>query len=69
MAEYKDYRDVLRDLHEIYGCTSWITIGELARLERADNRTVRKRYGIPSGVNGIDTTILAKRKCAMTIGG
>lgn len=67
MAEFQDYRDVLYTLRETFGQnTTWVRIGELAKAERADYRTIRRRYGIPAAAKGIDITILAKRKCAMS---
>lgn len=43
--EYDEFRYVLSDLKETFA-DSWITIGDLAKAEGQDPRTVRKRYGI-----------------------
>lgn len=62
--EYEEFRFVLADLKETFPNT-WITLGELAAAEGKDPRTIRKRYGIPAGVNGIDRAVLARRKCQL----
>lgn len=63
--EFDEYRWVLRDLNEAFGGRAWITTAELARYEGSDKRTIKKRYGIPNGVNGIDRSVLARRKCRL----
>ena len=63
--EFDEYRLVLESLSESFGNRAWITSAELARYEGCDVRTVNKRYGIPKGANGIDRSILARRKCLM----
>lgn len=66
MAEYNDYRDVLRDLSETFGKDRiWISAKELAESEGVCVRTIKSRYQIPTGVNGISKTILAKRMCEL----
>lgn len=58
-----EYRCVLAGLRETYGYgTDWIKCSQLAKRE-GNVDTVKKRYGIPQGVNGIDIYILARRKC------
>lgn len=62
--EYDEFRYVLTSLSEIFPNT-WVTIGELAKAEGKDPRTIRRRYGIPAGQQGIDRAVLARRKCRM----
>lgn len=64
--EFDEYRYVLAELKEAFGDRAWIKTAELARYEGCDKRTVKARYGIPKGVEGIDRTILARRKCMLT---
>lgn len=63
--ELEEYRFVVADLREAFGDRAWITSAELAKYEGCDVRTVNKRYGIPKGANGIDRSILARRKCLL----
>ena len=63
--EFSEYRDVLADLIETFGDKAWITNAELARYEQCDVRTIKKRYGIPDGVNGINRNVLARRICQL----
>ena len=64
--ELPGYRDVLASLNEHFGAAQWITLTQLAEYDRADPRTVRKRYGIPRGVHGINKNILARRICELS---
>lgn len=61
--EYLEYRDVLADLKETYNDMTFIPCKLLAEKEGCDVRTVKSRYGIPSGQRGIDRAVLARRKC------
>lgn len=63
--EFPEYRLVLEHLIELYGSNAWVTVTQLAEVERCDPRTIRKRYSITKGVNGIDIAILAARKCRL----
>ena len=42
-----------------------MTVKEISEYDGCDPRTVRKRYGIQKGVNGLDIAILAKKKCEL----
>lgn len=63
--EYEEYRDVLADLKASFGDKGWIKVSELARYDGSDARTVRRRYSIPPGIDGIDRAVLARRKCML----
>ena len=62
--EYDEFRYVLASIKEDFPNT-WVDLGELAKAEGKDPRTIRKRYGIPKGQNGIDRAVLARRKCQL----
>ena len=63
--EFEEYRDVLSDLIESFGDKAWITAAELARYDQCCVRTVKKRYGIPNGVDGINRNVLTRRNCRL----
>lgn len=65
MRELPGYRDVLADLTEHFGLGAWITITQLATYDKADPRTVRKRYGLPKDAKGINKALLARRICEL----
>lgn len=65
MKEPPGYRDVLADLSEQFGVGAWITITQLADYDKADPRTVRKRYGLPKDAKGVNRCILARRICEL----
>ena len=64
--ELPGYREVYSDLTERFGQGAWISIKEVAEYDKADPRTVCKRYGIPKGTKGINKAILARRICELT---
>ena len=63
--EAEDYRPMLAELKERYPC-EFCKVAEIARREQIDPRTVRRIYGIPRGVPGIDIFQLARAKCRLT---
>ena len=65
MAEYKAYRLVLENLYEQFNGKGFVTVQEIAKYDGCDPRTVRSRYGIGRGVQGLDISILAQRKCEL----
>lgn len=65
MRELPYFRDVMEDLTEKIGESSWVTITQLSRYDRCDPRTARKRYGIPDGVTGINKRVLAHKICEL----
>lgn len=62
--EHEDYRPILAELKERYN-SDFIKVGVIAQREQIDPRTVRKLYGIPKGVPGIDICSLARIKCRL----
>lgn len=64
--EYEDYRPLLAELKERYP-SEFARVQEIAQREHLDPRTVRKLYGIPKGVPGIDIFSLARAKCRLTM--
>lgn len=67
--EPKGYRDVMADLIAAFGQGAWITLAQMAEYDHCDVRTVRKRYGIPKGVKGMNRAILARKICELGNGG
>ena len=63
--EYAEYRDVLADLIKTFGDKAWITIEDLKQYDNSCTRTLKKRYGIPKGINGINRSVLARRICQL----
>ena len=64
--EYPEYRDVLADLIAYFGQGAWIRVKDLAEYDHSDPRSVRKRYGIPKGTDGINRNVLASRICQLS---
>ena len=64
--ELPGYREVLADLTAQFGQGAWISIDQIAKYDKSDPRTVKKRYRIPKGANGINRCILARRICELT---
>lgn len=62
--EHEDYRPMLAELKERYP-SEFAKVGEIAKREHLDPRTVRKIYGIPNGIPGIDICTLARVKCRL----
>lgn len=65
MKEYPEYRDVLEALIAEFPKGAWIRVSELAQYDGQDVRTIRSRYRIPDGVNGINRNVLARRICEL----
>lgn len=63
MKEYKEYRFVLESLLKAFDGKGWVSLSEIAEYDGCCVRTVKKRYGITG--SGIDTTVLAYRKCEL----
>ena len=66
MREQENFPIVRAGLIEAFGNKAWIKTTELARYDGSDVRTIRKRYGIPKGVDGINRDILARKICTLT---
>ena len=64
--EHEDYRPLLAELKERYP-SEFAKVPEIAKREHLDPRTVRKIYGIPKGVPGVDIFTLARIKCRLTL--
>ena len=60
-----EYRDVLADIIEHFGDKAWLTVDELAKYDGSCAKTIKKRYQIPKGVNGINRNVLARRICLL----
>ena len=68
--EPKGYRDVMADLIATFGQGAWITISPIAQYDgNVDVRTIRKRYGIPKHVKGMNRAMLARKICELANGG
>lgn len=67
--EYPEYRDVLEDIMRTFGDKSWITLDELKQYDGSGcTRTIKRRYGIPKGITGINRNVLARRICQIARG-
>ena len=67
--EYSEYRDVLADIIAHFGDKAWITVDELSKYDGSCAKTIKKRYQIPKGINGINRNVLARRICQLAHGG
>ena len=63
--EHEDYRAMLAELKERYP-SEFCKVTEIAEREHLDPRTVRKYYGIPKGMCGLDIVTMARIKCRLT---
>ena len=65
MKVQEEFPMVRAGLIEAFGNVAWITLKQLSEYDGSDVRTIRTRYGIPKGVNGINRDILASRICKL----
>lgn len=61
--EHIDYRPVLEQLTNHFGEKRQLSAADVGRYDGCCARTAQKRYDI--GKNGIDITVLARKKCRM----
>lgn len=61
--EHIDYRPVLEQLVDYFDGKHQLSAADVGRYDGCCARTAQKRYDI--GKNGIDITVLARKKCRM----
>ncbi|MBQ0067355.1 MAG: hypothetical protein KBS60_04120 [Phascolarctobacterium sp.] len=66
MREQENFPYVRAGLIEAFGNRAWLKVTEVAEYDGCDTRTVRRRYGIPKGVYGINRDILARKICSLS---